>query len=72
MSNRLLKFAVMAKWLQPQMDDNEFLQAIRGHFPLFVQRCWITGPIRTVQDAISFLKQLESIGEQDNIKAGHF
>jgi hypothetical protein len=48
MSNHLLKFAVLAKFLHPPMDDSEFLQAVRGHFPPFVQRCWITGPIKTI------------------------
>jgi hypothetical protein len=71
MSNHLLKFAVTAKFLHPPMDDSEFLQAIRGHYPFFVQRCWITGHIKTIQDAISFLKQLESVGEQDTIKTGN-
>jgi hypothetical protein len=45
-SNHLLKFAVIVKFLHSPMDDSEFLQAIRRYLHPFVQRCWITGPIK--------------------------
>jgi hypothetical protein len=66
----VLKFGVLANFLHPLMNDGGFLKRVRGYLTPFMKRCWITGPIKTIQDAVSFFIQLDNIGEWDNIKVG--
>lgn len=72
MSDHLLRFAALAKLLQPKMTDAELLSAMRNHYSVVIQRNWVTAQIRDVQGAVTFLKQMESIEENDpNRKADH-
>jgi hypothetical protein len=70
MSNHLLKFALLAKFLHHPMNDGKFLKPGRGHITPFFQRWWFVGTIKTIHDPISSFKQSKSIGHQDNIKVG--
>jgi hypothetical protein len=63
-ADRCLKFAALAKLLRPPMNETEILAALKCYFEPLVQRLRLTAPIKTVQDAVSLLKQIEAIGEQ--------
>jgi hypothetical protein len=64
MADHCLKFAVFAKFLRPPMNETEILAALKCHFEPYVQHVCLTAPIKTVQDAVSLLKQIEAIGDQ--------
>jgi hypothetical protein len=57
MADHYLKFAVLAKSLRPPTPQTELFAALRCHYEAYIQRVWLTAQIRTVSDAITFLKQ---------------
>jgi hypothetical protein len=62
MADHCLKFAVLAKSLRPPTPQTGLLAALCYHYEAYIQRVWLTAQIRTVSDAITFLKQMEDIG----------
>jgi hypothetical protein len=72
MSDHFLRFAELAKFLQPRMTDAELISAMRNHYSVVIQRNWVTAHIEEIQGAVTFLKQMESIEENDpNRKANN-
>jgi hypothetical protein len=70
LSNHLLRYVVRAKFLQPALSDLEFLSIIRGHYPTEIERGLIIAQPKSIQEAVAFLKELESSG-QGNPDRGH-
>jgi hypothetical protein len=65
MSDHFLRFAALAKFLQPKMTDAELISAMRNHYSVVIQRNWVTAHAGDIQRAATFLKQMESIEEND-------
>jgi hypothetical protein len=51
MADHCLKFAVLAKFLRPPMNETEIMGALKCHFEPYVHLVRLTAPIKTVQDA---------------------
>lgn len=60
-SNHLLKYAARAKFFNPTIPEVEFLSVMRSHYPIEIQKAWITNQPRTISEAISFLREMDSL-----------
>jgi uncharacterized protein YfkK (UPF0435 family) len=65
MSSHFIKYAVLASYLEPKLGDGELIDAIRSHFPIYVQRAMLGANITDIQQAIDFLKRLEMMEGTD-------
>jgi hypothetical protein len=68
LSEHLLRHAIREKFLDPTIPENEFLYVIRSHYPIEIQKSWITNQPKTIVEAISFLQQIESLDQQSPSK----
>jgi hypothetical protein len=62
-SDHLSKYAVKAKYLEPQMSNFEFLNALKEHYPVSVRKAWIVAKPQTLKDAAAFLTDVMSFEE---------
>jgi hypothetical protein len=65
MSDYFLEQAVLSSYLEPRMSDMELIDAMKFHFPIYVQNAFASAQLSTVQDAIDLLKRLEMIGSRE-------
>ena len=65
MSTPLLKYAVLATYLEPTISNYELISSLQFQFPPFIQRILATAPVQTVQDAVDVLKRLDMMGDHD-------
>jgi hypothetical protein len=56
----------MSFYLEPKMSDIELIDALKFHFPIYVQNAFASAQLSTVQNAIDLLKRLEIIGSSEN------
>jgi hypothetical protein len=61
MSDYFLKYAELALYLEPKLGDGELMDALRSHFLFYAQRAMLGANIRSIQEAIEFLKRLEIV-----------
>jgi hypothetical protein len=61
--DHLMKYAVKAKYLEPQMSSFEFLNALKEHYNVGVRKAWIVAKPQTLQDAAAFLSDVAGIEE---------
>ncbi|KDR13327.1 hypothetical protein L798_12952 [Zootermopsis nevadensis] len=61
MSDHFLKYAVLARHLQPPMEDQEIIFALKAHYPISVQRIWLAKQHKNVEEVVSFLRQMDEI-----------
>jgi hypothetical protein len=61
MSDHFLKYAVLASFLEPRLPDMELIEALKFHFPIFVQNSFAAAHLTSVQDALGLLKRLQAI-----------
>jgi hypothetical protein len=64
-SGYFLKYATLASYLQPHISDSEFVEAIRFHFPVGIQKIMLSTQLRTVNETFHLLKRLEVLEDQD-------
>jgi hypothetical protein len=62
MSDYFLEQAVLSSYLEPKMSDIELIDAMKFHFPIYVQNAFESVQVGAVQDGIDLLKRLEMIG----------
>jgi hypothetical protein len=56
---------VLAVNLSPRLSDLHLVDAISGHFPPYVQQALLSAGVRTVQDALTFLRKMETMESFD-------
>jgi hypothetical protein len=61
MSAHFLRYSVITANLSPRLSELDLIDAISGHFPLYVQRAILSANVRTIQEALSFLNKLEAM-----------
>jgi hypothetical protein len=66
MSDHFLKYAVLAGYLQPRLNDIDLIDALRFHFPIYVQNSFAAAQLTCIQDALDLLKRLEAIEAHEN------
>jgi hypothetical protein len=64
MSDYFLEQAVLSSYLEPKMLDIELIDAMKFHFPIYVQNAFASAQVSAVQDGIDLLKRLEMIGSR--------
>jgi hypothetical protein len=64
MALHLLKYAVSGKSLQPPMSETEVIEPVTSSYPPWVQKLFVTSNIKTIQDALNVLNELEAIEGQ--------
>jgi hypothetical protein len=65
MSSHFLKYCVMAEHLSPRMTESELIDAISGHFSLYIQRAILSANVRTIEEALGFLNKLEILENRE-------
>jgi hypothetical protein len=65
MSAHFLRYSVLPVNLSPKLSELHLVDAISGHFPPYVQRALLSAGVRTVQDALTFLRKMETIENFD-------
>jgi hypothetical protein len=65
MSEHFLKYAVLASYLEPKMPNVELIDAVKFHFPVYVQNSFAAAQLTCVQDALDLLKRLEGIDTRE-------
>ncbi|KDR23990.1 hypothetical protein L798_07929 [Zootermopsis nevadensis] len=74
MSEHFLKYAVLASYLEPKMPDVELIDAVKFHFPIYVQNSFAAAQLTCIQDTLDLQKHLEGIemceGQQQLNSAG--
>jgi len=68
MSEHFLKYAVLASYLEPKMSDVEFMDAIKFHYPTYVQNSLATAQLTSIQDGLDLLKRLEGIATREDMR----
>jgi hypothetical protein len=68
MSEHFLKYAVLASYLVPKMTDVELMDALKFHFPIYVQNSFAAAQLTGVQDALDLLKRLEGIEIREELR----
>jgi hypothetical protein len=66
MSEHFFKHAVLASYLEPRMSDAEWIDALKFHFPIYVQNAFAAARLISIQDAIDLLKTLEVVESREN------
>lgn len=66
MSDHFLKYAVLAGYLQPRLNDIDLIDALGFHFPIYVQNSFAAAHLTCIQDALDLLKRLEAIDAHEN------
>jgi hypothetical protein len=61
MVNHFLKYSRIASHLQLRMDEAELASALSAHYTPDTQHHWPMSHIDMIQDAVTFLKHLETI-----------
>jgi hypothetical protein len=67
MSEHFLKYAVLASYLERKMTDVKLIDALRFHFPIYVQNSFAAAQLTCVQDALDLLKRLEAIEMREGL-----
>ena len=65
MASHLLKYAVLGASLQPPVSELEVNEIVTSSETAWVQKLFITSNIKTIQDALSVLNNLEAIESQN-------
>jgi hypothetical protein len=65
MSDHFLSYAVLGRHLQPQMGDQELIAALKAHYPISVQKIWVAKQPGSVEEVVSFLRQMDEIETKD-------
>jgi hypothetical protein len=65
LSGYFLKYATLASYLQPRISDSEFVEAIRFHFPVGIQKVMLSTQVRSINETLQLLKRLEALENQD-------
>jgi hypothetical protein len=68
MTSHYLRYANLAKNLQPAMSEEDLVGALTSHYSISVQRSLISGNIKTTQNAITLLGKLDALETQGNYR----
>jgi hypothetical protein len=66
MSEHFIQYAFLASYLEPKLPPEEIIDAVRLHFPAYIQRAMIGVQINTTQEAIHFFRRLEMLEVNEN------
>lgn len=64
-SGHFLSYALKGSYLSPRMTDLDIIHAISSHYPSYIRRSLLSANITTVQEALTFLRQLEAFEQAD-------
>jgi hypothetical protein len=59
LSAHILKYATMASYLEPKINDSEIIEALRRHYPQDIQKLLVSTKLNTVAEVLEVLKRLE-------------
>jgi hypothetical protein len=65
-SAHFLSYTVQATHLTHKLSELELVNAISRHYPMSVQRAFMSANVRTITEAVSLLKSLEGLGSTED------
>jgi hypothetical protein len=65
LSAHFLKYATMASYLEPKLNDSEVIEALRCHYPPEIQKLLVSTKLNTVAEVLEVLKRLELMEERN-------